>query len=151
MGCRHFEDPVAWPVLHHLGLVFRWDGFVMQAADVEFRNAFPGRAEVDGRVLRQDRLGAEAGERRADVRVADGHVAEVADSLTPGDGNRVIVASGLIVCPGFVPQDTWGTSSDASMTTSVSNVAPSSVVSPRQSATAASHASPVGAIGRPSM
>lgn len=42
------------------------------------------------------------GERRADVRVADGVVTEVADSLEPVDGERTIDATDRIVCPGFV-------------------------------------------------
>ena len=42
------------------------------------------------------------GERRADVRIADGVVTEVADSLSPTDGDHVIDATGRIVCPGFV-------------------------------------------------
>ena len=42
------------------------------------------------------------GERRADVRVADGRVAEVADGLRPRAGEEVIDATERIVCPGFV-------------------------------------------------
>jgi dihydroorotase len=42
------------------------------------------------------------GERRADVRVADGRVAEVADGLRPHAGEEVIDAAERIVCPGFV-------------------------------------------------
>lgn len=42
------------------------------------------------------------GERRGDVRIADGRVAEVADSLAPDGDERVIDAAGQIVCPGFV-------------------------------------------------
>jgi dihydroorotase len=43
-----------------------------------------------------------AGERRVDVRIADGVVTDVEHSLSPDDGDRVIDASGQIVCPGFV-------------------------------------------------
>jgi dihydroorotase len=42
------------------------------------------------------------GERRADVRIVDGRVAEVADQLAPSDGDEVIAAAGCVVCPGFV-------------------------------------------------
>ena len=42
------------------------------------------------------------GERRADVRVADGRVTELAEVLAPDDGERVIDASGRVVFPGFV-------------------------------------------------
>ena len=51
--------------------------------------------------------------------------------------------------PGFVPQVTNGVSWVASRSTSTSNSAPSSVVSVRQYATAASQSSPSGACGRP--
>lgn len=42
------------------------------------------------------------GERRADVRVADGAVTEVAESLAVADGEELIDAAGQVVCPGFV-------------------------------------------------
>lgn len=42
------------------------------------------------------------GERRADVRIADGHVVEVADRLDAGAEERLVDASGCIVSPGFV-------------------------------------------------
>ena len=41
------------------------------------------------------------GERRADVRVVDGRVADVAESIDPGDAER-IDATGCVVTPGFV-------------------------------------------------
>ncbi len=41
------------------------------------------------------------GERRADVRLSDGSIAEVGD-LAPGDGETVIDATGCVVSPGFV-------------------------------------------------
>lgn len=41
------------------------------------------------------------GERRADVRIADGRVAEVATTIEPGGADH-IDASGLVVSPGFV-------------------------------------------------
>src|SRR6185369_12801065 len=51
--------------------------------------------------------------------------------------------------PGLVPQVTNGARLAASMTTSRSYTAPSSVVRVLQYATAASHSAPVGACGRP--
>jgi dihydroorotase len=42
------------------------------------------------------------GERRGDVRIAGDRIAEVADRLTPHQGEQVIDADGRIVCPGFV-------------------------------------------------
>ena len=51
-------------------------------------------------------------------------------------------------CAGLVPQVTCGVMAAASSTTSLSKVAPSSVGSVRQYATAASQASPCGAWSR---
>ncbi len=51
--------------------------------------------------------------------------------------------------PGFVPQVTKGSSSSASMNTSASKTASSSVRSVRQCSTAASQSAPCGAWGRP--
>ena len=51
--------------------------------------------------------------------------------------------------PGLVPQVTKGSISSASRTTSVSKTASSSVRSPLQYSTAASHSPPTGAWGRP--
>jgi N-acyl-D-aspartate/D-glutamate deacylase len=45
--------------------------------------------------------GTGAPSRRADVRVRDGRIAEIASSLTP-DGERVLDASGAYVTPGFI-------------------------------------------------
>jgi dihydroorotase len=42
------------------------------------------------------------GERRADVRVTAGVVAEVGDGLTRGEDDEVIEAAGMVVSPGFV-------------------------------------------------
>ncbi len=42
------------------------------------------------------------GERRADVRIVDGRVAEVGDQIAPFDSDEVIDASGCVVSPGFV-------------------------------------------------
>lgn len=42
------------------------------------------------------------GERRSDVRIDDGRIAEVGEALRPVDGEQVIDATGRIVCPGFV-------------------------------------------------
>jgi len=44
----------------------------------------------------------QTGERRADLRVVDGRVAEVGAQLEPHDGDRVLDAAGLTVSPGFV-------------------------------------------------
>ncbi len=44
----------------------------------------------------------ETGERRADVRVADGRVTEVAPGLSPGAGATVLDAEGCVVAPGLV-------------------------------------------------
>ena len=59
-------------------------------------------------------------------------------------------SSMITVCAGLVPHVTDGRSAAASSTTSLSNVAPSSVTSARQSSSARSHAAPVGANSRPS-
>jgi dihydroorotase len=42
------------------------------------------------------------GERRADVRIADGRITAVAEALVPDHGEQEIDASGRVVCPGFV-------------------------------------------------
>lgn len=42
------------------------------------------------------------GERRADVAVAEGRIAEVAAHLEASDGDDHLDATGLVVCPGFV-------------------------------------------------
>jgi dihydroorotase len=42
------------------------------------------------------------GERAGDVRIADGHIAEVGAALQERAGEHVIDAAGLVVCPGFV-------------------------------------------------
>ena len=44
----------------------------------------------------------QTGERRSDVRIADGRIVEVGDGLTAGDGETTIDATGRIACPGFV-------------------------------------------------
>lgn len=44
----------------------------------------------------------QTGERRADVRVTAGRVAEVAGQITPTDADRVLDAAGCVVGPGFV-------------------------------------------------
>jgi N-acyl-D-aspartate/D-glutamate deacylase len=43
---------------------------------------------------------------RADVRLRDGHIAEVAPDLAPEDGERVFDASGCYVSPGFIESHT---------------------------------------------
>ncbi len=53
-------------------------------------------------------------------------------------------------CDGLVPQDTCGRRVVASITTSLSKTAPSSVARLRQCSSAASQSAPVGAWGRPS-
>ncbi|HRE02779.1 MAG TPA: hypothetical protein PLV68_15875, partial [Ilumatobacteraceae bacterium] len=42
------------------------------------------------------------GEQRADVRVRDGRVTEVAEGLTADAGETVLDAAGCVVSPGFV-------------------------------------------------
>lgn len=44
----------------------------------------------------------QSGERRGDVRVADGRITEVAESLTATDGEQQLDAAGCVVSPGFV-------------------------------------------------
>jgi dihydroorotase len=44
----------------------------------------------------------QSGRRRADVRIADGRIADVGPALAAADGDRVIDAAGLVVSPGFV-------------------------------------------------
>ena len=58
--------------------------------------ALPDLLLKDGRVVDAD------GERRADVRVHDGLITEVAPELVPADGESVLDAAGCVVSPGFV-------------------------------------------------
>lgn len=51
--------------------------------------------------------------RRAEVRVADGHIAEVGD-LRPTSGDRVVDAGGLVLAPGFI--DTHNHSTEGVLT-----------------------------------
>jgi dihydroorotase len=44
----------------------------------------------------------QTGERRADVRVADGRVVDVGEHLGPDEHDEVMDAAGCVVCPGFV-------------------------------------------------
>jgi dihydroorotase len=44
----------------------------------------------------------QSGERRSDVRIADGVVAEVGEGLVASDADRVLDATGCVVSPGFV-------------------------------------------------
>lgn len=53
-------------------------------------------------LITQGRLIDAGGERSADVRIADGIVVEVGVGLLSGDGEQVVDAAGLVVCPGFV-------------------------------------------------
>ena len=71
------------------------------------------------------------------ARVTVSRVVESAKSS--GDGT---LPSIVVTWPGLVPHVTCGRSVAASMTTSLSNTAPSSVTSVRQSATAASQSRP---------
>jgi dihydroorotase len=48
------------------------------------------------------RIVDQRGERRGDVRVADGFVVDVGDGLTSSGDDQVVDASGLVVSPGFV-------------------------------------------------
>lgn len=58
-------------------------------------------APVDDIVITGGTLVDQSGSRRGDVRIRDGRIVEVAESLTVGD-ERVIDAAGLLVTPGFV-------------------------------------------------
>ena len=53
-------------------------------------------------LITQGRLIDAGGERSADVRIADGIVVEVGVGLLSGDGEQVVDAAGMVVCPGFV-------------------------------------------------
>ena len=53
-------------------------------------------------VIRGGRIVDPAGERDADVRVADGEIVEVGDALTDLDGARALDAAGCVVAPGLV-------------------------------------------------
>ena len=67
--------------------------------------------------------------------------------MSSGSGTRPSIGT---TCDGLVPQDTCGFSPVASIVTSLSNVAPSSVARLRQYSSAVSQSEPVGACGRPS-
>lgn len=64
------------------------------------------------------------------------------------EGSGTAASSGR-PCPGLVPHVTNGVSVEASISTTLSKTASSSVLSERQYSTAWSHASPSGACGRP--
>jgi dihydroorotase len=53
-------------------------------------------------LITKGRLIDAGGERSADVRIADGIVVEVGVGLLSGDGEQVVDAAGMVVCPGFV-------------------------------------------------
>lgn len=53
-------------------------------------------------LITQGRLIDAGGERSADVRIANGVVVEVGVGLLSGDGEQVVDAAGMVVCPGFV-------------------------------------------------
>jgi dihydroorotase len=63
--------------------------------------AFTGRAPGRDFVVRGGRVVDRGGERRADVRVAEGMIVEVGTGLT-GDPDRDLDADGCLVTPGFV-------------------------------------------------
>ena len=63
-----------------------------------------------------------------------------------GSGTRLVT---IVTCPGFVPHDTIGDSSAASMMTVASKTASGSVGSSFQRSTASSKASPWGAFALP--
>jgi dihydroorotase len=44
----------------------------------------------------------QVGERRCDVRIADGRIADIGDTVTAVPGDTTIDATGRVVCPGFV-------------------------------------------------
>jgi len=62
------------------------------------------RAESTGILIRNGLVidGSGGPERRADVRIADDEITEIAPSLTPRDGERVLNARGNVVAPGFI-------------------------------------------------
>jgi N-acyl-D-amino-acid deacylase len=62
------------------------------------------RAESTGILIRNGLVidGSGGPERRADVRIADDEITEIAPSLTPRDGERVLDARGNVVAPGFI-------------------------------------------------
>ena len=53
-------------------------------------------------LITKGRLIDAGGERSADVRIANGVVVEVGVGLLSGDGEQVVDAAGMVVCPGFV-------------------------------------------------
>jgi dihydroorotase len=53
-------------------------------------------------LITNGRLIDAGGERSADVRIADGVVVEVGVGLLSSDGEQVVNAAGMVVCPGFV-------------------------------------------------
>jgi dihydroorotase len=55
-----------------------------------------------GIVITGGRVVDVTGERRHDVRIADGRVAECAESIRPGADDEVLDAAGCVVSPGFV-------------------------------------------------
>ena len=69
-----------------------------------------------------------------------------ASGAVAGSGTRPVIDS---ASSGLVPQVTIGAIAAASRLTSRSNVAPSSLGTVRQKATALSHSAPLGANGRP--
>ena len=73
-------------------------------------------------------------------------LAVVASGASAGDGMTPSMGR---TCAGLVPQLTYGVSVDASMNTSASHFAPSSVFSSFHAATAASQSAPFGACSRP--
>ena len=79
--------------------------------------------------------------------------ARLAASRAPSSANASgsgTPSSIVIVWLGFVPHETCGRSVGASITTSLSNGASSSVTSARQSSSARSQSAPLGANGLPS-
>ena len=58
-------------------------------------------AVVEDIVITGGTLVDQSGSRRGDVRIRDGYIVEVGESLAVGD-ERVIDAAGLLVTPGFV-------------------------------------------------
>lgn len=67
------------------------------------RSSVPSAPDRPGElVLRGGTVVDRTGSRRADVRVVEGTVAEVAEGIAPGPGATVLDAGGCLVTPGFV-------------------------------------------------
>ena len=118
--------------------------------------AGPAATAAAARRSSMRRVGARADEHGVDGDVADRRAglsgpctrarAARRRASSPSNESGLGTTSSIVTdCAGLVPHVTVGRSVAASSTTSVSNVAPSSVTSERQSSSACSHAAPFGA------